>query len=88
LLPITSEIVYRGIIFKAFLESSSVVPAALLSACAFALAWPIFNPIIGLLLSLATALLYHRFRNVSSTIIANAVLSIACTATLVYRRLY
>jgi membrane protease YdiL (CAAX protease family) len=88
LLPISSEIVYRGIIFKALLESSSVVPAVLLSAFAFALVWPFYNSIIGFLLSLATALLYHRFRNVLPAIVANAVLTIACAATLVYRRLY
>jgi membrane protease YdiL (CAAX protease family) len=88
LLPTASEIVYRRIIFKAFLESSSVVPAALLSALAFALVWPIYNFIIGLLLGFATALLYHRFRNVLPAIVANAVATIACAATLVYRRLY
>jgi membrane protease YdiL (CAAX protease family) len=88
LLPTCSEIVFRGIVFKAFLKSSSVVPAVLLSAFAFALVWPIYNSIIGLLLGFATALLYHRFRNVLPAIIANAVLTIACAATLVYRRLY
>jgi membrane protease YdiL (CAAX protease family) len=88
LLPTSSEIVFRGIIFKAFLESSSVAPAVLLSAFAFALVWPIFNPTIGLLLGFATALLYHRFRNVFPAIVANAVLTIACAATLIYRRLY
>jgi membrane protease YdiL (CAAX protease family) len=88
LLPTSSEIVFRGIIFKAFLESSSVVPAVLLSAFAFALVWPIYNSIIGLLLGIATALLYHRFRNVFPAIVANAVLTIACAATLIYQRLY
>jgi membrane protease YdiL (CAAX protease family) len=88
LLPACSEIVYRGIIFKAFLESSSVVPAVLLSACAFALVWPIYNSMIGLLLGAATAVLYYHFRSVLPAIVANAVLTIACTATLVYRRLY
>jgi membrane protease YdiL (CAAX protease family) len=87
-LPASSEIVFRGIIFKTFLESSSVVPAILLSAFTFALVWPVYNPIIGLLLGFATALLYRRFRNVLPAIVANAVLTIACTATLVYRRLY
>ena len=88
LLPTVSEVVFRGIIFKAFLESSSVVPAVLLSAFAFALVWPIYNSMIGLLLGIATTLLYHRFRNVLPAIVANAVLTIACAATLVYRRLY
>jgi len=88
LLPTCSEIVYRGIIFEAFLESASVVPAVLLSAFAFALVWPIFNPIIGLLLGFATALLYNRFRNVFPAIVANVVLTIAGAATLIYRRLY
>lgn len=88
LLPTGSEVVFRGIIFKAFLESSSVVPAVLVSAFAFALVWPIYNLITGLLLGIATALLYHRFRNVFPAIVANAVLTIACAATLIYQRLY
>jgi len=88
LLPISSEIVYRGIILKAFLESSSVVPAVLLSASVFALVWPVYNSIIGLVLGFTTALLYHRFRNVLPAIVADTVLTIACAATLVYRRLY
>jgi membrane protease YdiL (CAAX protease family) len=88
LLPICAEVVYRGIIFKAFLESSNVVPAVLLSAFAFALVWPIYSSIIGLMLGFATALLYHRFRNVLPAIVANAVLTIASAATLVYQRLY
>ncbi len=88
LLPVSTEIVFRGIIFKALLESSSVVPAVLLSALAFALVWPIYNSIIGLLLGIATALLYERFRNVFTAIVANAVLTIACAATLIYQRLY
>jgi membrane protease YdiL (CAAX protease family) len=88
LLPISSEIVFRGVIFKAFLESSSVLPAVLLSAFAFALVWPIYNSLIGLLLGIVTALLYHRFRNVFPAIVADAVLTIACAATLIYQRLY
>jgi membrane protease YdiL (CAAX protease family) len=88
LLPTSSEIVFRGIIFKAFLENSSVVPAVLLSAFAFALVWPIYNSITGFLLGIATALLYHRFRNVVPAIVANAVLTIASAATLIYQRIY
>jgi membrane protease YdiL (CAAX protease family) len=88
LLPVSTEIVFRGIIFKAFLESSSVVPAVLLSAFAFAIIWPIYNSIIGLLLGIVTALLYQRFRNVFPAIVANAALTIACAATLIYRRFY
>jgi membrane protease YdiL (CAAX protease family) len=77
LLPISSEIVFRGIIFKTLSESSSVVPAVLLSAFVFALVWPIYDSIVGFLLGIATALLYHRFRNVFPAIVANAVLTIA-----------
>jgi membrane protease YdiL (CAAX protease family) len=87
LLPTSSEIVFRGIIFKAFLESSSVIPAVLLSAFAFALVWPIYDSMSGFLWGIATALLYRRFRNVFPAIVANAVLTIACAATLIYQRL-
>jgi len=87
LLPVTSELVHRGIIFNAFLQSSGLVSATLLSAVVFALVWPVFNWIIGLLLGIVTALLYRRFRNVAPAIVANIVFSLACAATLTYRRL-
>ena len=87
LLPVGTEIVFRGIVFKSFVESSSLVPAVLLNALVFALVWPIFNGITGFLLGFATALLYHRFRGVISGVIANAVLTIAYAATLVWRQL-
>ena len=88
LLPVGSKIVFRGIIFKSFLESSSLVPAVLLSAVAFALVWPSYNVVTGFLLGLTTALLYHRFRSVIPAVVANAVLTIAYAATLVWRKLY
>ena len=88
LLPVSSEIVFRGFIFKSLLESSSVIPAVLLSALIFAFVSPIYNFPIGLLLGVASALLYHRFRNVFSAIVANAVLTIAYAATLLWRGLY
>lgn len=87
LLPIASEIVHRGIIFKAFLESSSLASAVLLNAVVFALVWPVHNWIIGSLLGVVTAMLYYRFRDVSSPIVANAVLTLGCAATLVWRDL-
>lgn len=88
LLPASVEIVYRGIVFKSFLNSSSLVPAVIVSGFTFAVAWPVFNPLIGLLLGVATALLYNRFRNVLPAIVANAVFTTSCVATLVYRDLY
>lgn len=87
LLPIASEIVHRGIIFKAYLESSSLASAVLLNAFVFALVWPVHNWIIGSLLGVVTAVLYHRFRGVASPIVANAVLTLGCAATLVWRAL-
>ena len=88
LLPVGSEIVFRGIFFKSFLESSSLVPAVLLSAVAFALVWPSYNVVTGFLLGLTTALLYHRFRSVIPAVVANAVLTMAYAATLVWKKLY
>jgi membrane protease YdiL (CAAX protease family) len=88
LLPVGSEIVFRGIIFKSFLESSSLLPAILISALSFALVWPIYNAATGFLLGLATALLYHRFRSVIPAVVANTVFTVAYAATLIWRRLY
>jgi hypothetical protein len=70
-------------------ETADIVrDAVLLSAFAFALVWPIYDSMSGFLLGIATALLYRRFRNVFPAIVANAVLTIACAATLIYQRLY
>lgn len=88
LLPVSTEIVFRGIVLKSFLQSSNLVPAVLLNAIIFAVVWPMFNVITGFLLGLATAFLYHRFRSVISAVVANAVLTTAYAATLVWRQLY
>jgi membrane protease YdiL (CAAX protease family) len=86
LLPVFSETVYRGIIFKAFLKSSSVGPAIVASAFSFAFTWPVFDPLIGLLLGVGSAFLYRRFGNVVPAIVANAMLTVACAATVAYKR--
>jgi uncharacterized protein len=88
LLPVASEIVHRGIIFKSFLQSSSLPSAALLNAVVFAMVWPVHNWMIGFLLGVVTAVLYRRFGSVVSPIVANAVLTLACAATLVGMQLY
>ncbi|HKI10614.1 MAG TPA: CPBP family glutamic-type intramembrane protease [Candidatus Acidoferrum sp.] len=88
LLPLASEIVFRGIVFKSLLESSRLVPAVLVSALAFALVWPVYNLITGFLLGLTTAVLYHRFRSAIPAVVANAVFTVAYATTLLLRRLY
>lgn len=88
LLPVTSEIVFRGILFKSFLESSSTWPAVLLISFSYAFLWPCYTPLAGFVLGIFTALLYHRFRTVYPAIVANAVMTIGLAITLVCSRLY
>lgn len=58
-----------------------------LSSGLFAYVWPLFNGGTALLLGLATALLYHRFRHLLPGITASAVLIILSTFTLAWRSL-
>jgi len=88
LLPISSEIVFRGIFFKSFVASATPVAAVLLSGVFFALLWPVYNPLTGFLLGVTNALLYYRFRNVVVPFVANATLTIAYAVTLVWKQLY
>ena len=86
-LPVSCELVFRGIIFKSFSESSTVVPAVLLTAIMFALVWPVTNYMIGFILGIVTAILYRAFRSVFPTIVANVVFTFASFSFLVWERL-
>jgi membrane protease YdiL (CAAX protease family) len=87
-LPITTEIAFRGIIFRAMQNLTGIGAAIVGSSLLFAYVWPVFNSATALLLGLATALLYHRYRQLMPAIAANATVSALSILTLILRTLY
>src|SRR6266571_5183889 len=59
LLPVTSEIFFRGIFLRQLLENISVVSAVIVSTLLFVLSWPAFNLIAGAALGLVAGILFY-----------------------------
>jgi membrane protease YdiL (CAAX protease family) len=77
LVPVASELFFRGIFFRQLLESMPLTPALILSTALFTWAWPMFNSIAAIALGLLTGLLYYRTRSLLACIVAHATANIA-----------
>ncbi len=87
ILPIGSEIVFRGIVFGTLLDQLGFPAALLSSSLLFAYVWPVYDAGVALLLGIATAIVYHRSHSLIPGIIANFILTLACMLTLILRSL-
>lgn len=87
ILPVASEIVFRGIIFNALLEGTTLTAAVLASSFLFAYAWPVYNPITGFLLGLVTAILFYRSKSLVPGLIASMLVTILGLIILVWQAL-
>ncbi len=85
--PITTEVVFRGIVFKTLWERTSLTAALIASSVTFAYVWPVFDAGIAILLGAVTAILYYRSRSLLPAIVANVVVTLFCTMTLLWNRL-
>lgn len=83
-LPITTEIVFRGIVFKALLNHVSVPAALVASSLLFAYVLPLFHPVVIFLLGIANGLLYYRSGRLLGAVLANATFSVCCTVALMW----
>jgi membrane protease YdiL (CAAX protease family) len=87
LLPVASEIFFRGIFFTKLLESMPLVPTLILSTALFTWAWPMFNSIAAIALGFLSGILYYRTRSILACIVANATATIALGAYVTCRAL-
>jgi membrane protease YdiL (CAAX protease family) len=88
ILPILSELVFRGVVFKTLQTESSFWPAVIGSSLLFACVWPVFNPGVAIVLGVASALVFHKTRDVVPCMITNTTLTIFGEAFLLLRRLH
>lgn len=88
IVPLVTEIVFRGIIFSTLKKELGLVAAVVGGSLLFAYVWPVFDSGTALLLGLATSFLYHRFHHLSPGIIASATVTILATLTLFGRLLF
>ena len=62
-LPVLSELVFRGIVFRILSGFTTLPAATIVSASLFYFLWPMFNPVVRILFGLAMPILYHRSKS-------------------------
>ncbi len=75
-LPVTSEMVFRGIVLRTLAEYASPPAATIASSLLFAYFWPVQSWAVGIILGIVSAVLYYRTRTLTAPIVANAVLTV------------
>jgi membrane protease YdiL (CAAX protease family) len=87
-LAVSSEMVYRGVMFRT-LAGYATVPAAILgSGLLFAYVYPVLSFYAAIILGIASAILYYRTRNLLAPTIANALFTVGGGALTLYRGLH
>jgi membrane protease YdiL (CAAX protease family) len=87
-LPVLSELVFRGVVFKTLEAQSSLWPAAIASSLLFACVWPVLNSAVAIVLGVASALVFHKTRAIISCIFTNASLTVLAETFLMLRRMH
>lgn len=86
-LAISSEIVFRGIVFRT-LKGYASAPAAVFASCLiFATVCPVFSYPNAIILGVVSAILFQRFRNLLAPITANVLFMLGGSAIMLYRGL-
>lgn len=87
ILAVSGEVVYRGVVFRTLADYAST-PAAVLGSCMlFAFICPVLTFPSAIILGVASAILYHRTRNILASITANAIFTIGGGALTLYHGL-
>jgi membrane protease YdiL (CAAX protease family) len=87
ILAVSSEVVYRGVVFRTLVAYAST-PAAVLGSCMlFALICPVLSFPSAIILGGASAILYYRTRNLLASITANAIFTLGGGALTLYHGL-
>lgn len=85
-LPIVTEMVFRGVVLRTLQIYVSPLAAILVSATLFASLWPVFsNSLIAVVLGTMTGVLYQRRHSLIPAIVANCVMSASGMAFVVWQ---
>jgi len=87
LLPTLSEAFFRGFLEGPFLDSRLILFASIASTLLFALCWPPFNQLAGLILGATASALFYVRRSVRACVIANVSFTLGGVTLLVWRAL-
>lgn len=88
LIPIATEIVFRGIVLDVLMRRTNAAVAIVVSSLLFALVWVPLDAGAGFLLGLACALLYRRFNSLVPSISCSSVATLFATTILFCRLLF
>jgi membrane protease YdiL (CAAX protease family) len=87
ILAISSEVVYRGVVFRTLADYAST-PASIFGSCLlFASICPVLNFSSAIILGIASAFLYYRTGNLLASITANAIFTVGGGALTLYHGL-
>jgi len=84
-LPVSAELVFRGVVQSTLASYVTPLAALLVSAVLFADIWPVFSFPAGIVLGIATGSLYRWKGNLLACVMANAVMTICGGAYLAWR---
>lgn len=87
-LAVSSEMVYRGVMFRTLTGYATVPAAILASGLLFAYIYPVLSFSAAVILGIVSGILYHRARNLLAPTIANAVFTVGGGALTLYRGLH
>ena len=87
-LPILTELVFCGVVFRSLRDASSLWPAAIGSSLLFACVWPVPDTFVTIILGIASAIVFQKTRTLISSMLTSATLTILMGAFLVCRDLH
>jgi membrane protease YdiL (CAAX protease family) len=88
LVPVATEVVFRGIIFDVLARRTNTLVALIISCLLFAYVWAIFDLGVALLIGIACGLLYRRFNSLAPGIVCSATVTVIATVILFLRLLF
>jgi membrane protease YdiL (CAAX protease family) len=86
-IPIASELVFRGILFRQLIGSTGVVAASAVSALLYAYVWPFPAIVASALLGIATSIVYYRSRSILTAILTNVAFTVGATLAIEWLRM-
>jgi membrane protease YdiL (CAAX protease family) len=86
-IPVVSEVIYRGILFRQSMGSTGISAACIASSALYAHVWPFPGYIPSLLLGVASSIVYYRSRCIVAAFFTNIAFTISSTLLIEWLRI-